>query len=155
MIGALASLCAAGYNHSVGWLEKRIGRTWSLLLAMGYGAVGFQLMATPWQATVITGFVLVVVGMNARGPITMAVANRIIPRAKRATVLNVASSTGSIVAIALNPLIGWGADRSPIITVVAIGIVLAVVMVTWIPVARRFLPSAPGAEATPNGSSAQ
>lgn len=145
VIGALAQLCAAGYNHFAGSIEKRIGRKYALLFAMGYGAGGFFLMATPHPVAVVFGFVLVVLGMNARGPITMAVANRVIPRARRATVLNVASSVGSIVGIVVNPLIGWGADASPALTVIAIGAVLLVMMLTWIPVANRFLPG-PGEE---------
>ena len=145
MIAALAQLCAAGYNHFAGSIEKRIGRKYSLLFAMGYGAIGFLLMATPHPAAVVLGFVLVVLGMNARGPITMSVANRVIPRMRRATVLNVASSLGSLVGIVVNPLIGLGADASPALTVVVIGFVLLALMLTWIPIANRFLPG-PGAE---------
>jgi len=148
LIGAAAQLCAAGYNHFAGSIEKRIGRKYALLFAMGYGAGGFFLMATPHPVAVVFGFVLVVLGMNARGPITMAVANRVIPRARRATVLNVASSIGSIVGIIVNPLIGWGADVSPAMTVIAIGAVLLALMLTWIPVANRFLPGPREGETT-------
>ncbi|THJ65532.1 MFS transporter [Arthrobacter echini] len=139
VIGGGAQLVAALYNHHAGRIEHALGRKYALFVAMSFGVVGFILMATPQAPLVILGFVLVVLGMNARGPITTAVANRVIPRGRRATVLNVASSIGSLVGIAANPVIGAGADASTTLTVVAIGGVLLVVAVTWILVANRYL----------------
>lgn len=115
VIGSGAQLAAALYNHFAGSVVDRLGRRNGLLLAMGYGAGGFGLMVIPHPVAVVVGFVLVVLGMHARGPITRAVANKVIPSHRRATVLNVASTVGSVGGIAVNPLIGWGpsAARRP------------------------------------------
>ncbi|WP_058233831.1 MFS transporter [Devriesea agamarum] len=142
-IGGGAQLVAALYNHHANRVEKRLGRKYALLLAMGFGFLGFVLMAIPNQVVVVAGFILVVLGMNARGPITMAVANRVIPMKRRATVLNVASSLGSLIGILVNPLIGFGADANPSFTVIAIGTILLGLMLTWIPVANKYLDTPP------------
>ncbi|MDY6055167.1 MFS transporter [Micrococcus sp.] len=139
VIGGGAQLVAALYNHFAGSVVDRLGRRNGLLLAMGYGAGGFGLMVIPHPVAVVAGFVLVVLGMHARGPITRAVANKVIPSHRRATVLNVASTVGSVVGIAVNPLIGWGAERSPGATVGVIAIVLALMAASWIPIADRYL----------------
>lgn len=138
-IGGGAQLVAALYNHKAGTVEAHLGRKYALLLAMGFGFLGFVLMAAPNSVAVITGFILVVLGMNARGPITMAVANKLIPQKRRATVLNVTSSVGSLVGIVVNPLIGFGAEASPALTVISIGLILLVLMITWIPLANKYL----------------
>lgn len=138
-IGGGAQLAAALYNHHAGRIEQFLGRKYALFAAMSFGVVGFLLMATPQAPLVILGFVLVVLGMNARGPITTAVANRVIPRARRATVLNVASSLGSFVGIVANPIIGFGAEASTTLTVIAIGVLLLIVAITWLPLANRYL----------------
>ena len=96
-------------------------------------------MTIPHTICVISGFTLVIVSMSARGPITRAVANKEIPSERRATVLNVASTLGSLIGILINPIIGWGADRSPVVTVFGIAIVLFIVMLTWIPIANRYV----------------
>lgn len=96
-------------------------------------------MVIPHPIAVVVGFLLVVVGMHARGPVTRAVANKVIPSYRRATVLNVASTVGSLVGIAVNPLIGWGAEYNPRETVCVIAIVLLVMAVSWIPIANRYL----------------
>ncbi|MGO4490002.1 MFS transporter [Microbacterium sp. 2RAF4] len=138
-IGGAAQLVAALYNHKAGAVEKKLGRKYALFLAMGFGFLGFVLMSTPNPVVVIIGFVLVVLGLNARGPITMAVANKVIPQKRRATVLNVASSAGSLIGIIVNPLIGFGAEASPPLTVIAIGVILLALMITWIPIANKYL----------------
>ncbi|MFW0119862.1 MFS transporter [Rothia sp. CCM 9417] len=139
IIGGSAQLLAALYNHYASSVVDRLGRRNSLLLAMGYGVAGFGLMVVPHPAAVIAGFVLVVLGMHARGPITRAVANKVIPAHRRATVLNVASTLGSLVGIAVNPLIGWGAGASPGGTVAALALVLALMALLWLPIAHRYL----------------
>lgn len=139
VIGSGAQLVAALYNHFAGSVVDCLGRRNSLLLAMGYGAGGFGLMVIPHPVAVVVGFVLVVLGMHARGPITRAVANKVIPSHRRATVLNVASTVGSVGGIAVNPLIGWGVERSPEATVGVIAIVLGLMAVSWIPIADRYL----------------
>lgn len=139
VIGSGAQLVAALYNHFAGSVVDCLGRRNGLLLAMGYGAGGFGLMVIPHPVAVVVGFVLVVLGMHARGPITRAVANKVIPSHRRATVLNVASTVGSVGGIAVNPLIGWGAERSPEATVGVIAIVLGLMAVSWIPIADRYL----------------
>lgn len=139
VIGGGAQLVAALYNHFAGSVVDHFGRRNGLLLAMGYGAGGFGLMMIPHPVAVVVGFVLVVLGMHARGPITRAVANKVIPSHRRATVLNVSSTVGSVVGIAVNPLIGWGAERSPSATVGMIAIILALMAVSWIPIANRYL----------------
>lgn len=138
-IGAGAQLAAALYNNFASSITTRLGRKNSLLLAMGYGVAGFFLMVIPHPIAVVVGFLLVVVGMHARGPVTRAVANKVIPSYRRATVLNVASTVGSLVGIAVNPLIGWGAEYNPRETVCVIAIVLLVMAVSWIPIANRYL----------------
>lgn len=139
VIAGAGQLLAAGYNYAAGRIEKRVGRKTALLLAMGYGAAGFCLMAVPHVLAVVSGFLLVVVGIHARGPITSAVTNKLIPAHRRATVLNVASSVGSLVGIVVNPLIGLGAEASTRLTVLAIGGVLLALTLTWIPIANRYL----------------
>ncbi|MDY5135956.1 MFS transporter [Actinotignum sanguinis] len=134
-----AQLAAAVYDHFSGVIVERVGRRVGLLLAFAYGVVGFILMTIPHTICVISGFTLVIVSMFARGPITRAVANKEIPSERRATVLNVASTLGSLIGILINPIIGWGADRSPVVTVVGIAIVLFIVMLTWIPIANRYV----------------
>ena len=139
VIAGAGQLLAAGYNYAAGRIEKRVGRKTALLLAMGYGAAGFCLMAVPHVLAVVSGFLLVVVGIHARGPITSTVTNKLIPAHRRATVLNVASSVGSLVGIVVNPLIGLGAEASTRLTVLAIGGVLLALTLTWIPIANRYL----------------
>lgn len=139
VIAGAGQLLAAGYNYAAGRIEKRVGRKTALLLAMGYGAAGFCLMAVPHVLAVVSGFLLVVVGIHARGPITSAVTNKLIPARRRATVLNVASSVGSLVGIVVNPLVGLGAETSTRLTVLAIGGVLLALTLTWIPIANRYL----------------
>ena len=139
VIAGTGQLLAAGYNYAAGRIEKRVGRKTALLLAMGYGAAGFCLMAVPHVLAVVSGFLLVVVGIHARGPITSAVTNKLIPAHRRATVLNVASSVGSLVGIVVNPLEGLGAEESTRLTVLAIGGVLLALTLTWIPIANRYL----------------
>ena len=139
VIAGVGQLLAAGYNYAAGRIEKRVGRKTALLLAMGYGAAGFCLMAVPHVLAVVSGFLLVVVGIHARGPITSAVTNKLIPAHRRATVLNVASSVGSLVGIVVNPLVGLGAETSTRLTVLAIGGVLLALTLTWIPIANRYL----------------
>ena len=139
VIAGAGQLLAAGYNYAAGRIEKRVGRKTALLLAMGYGAAGFCLMAVPHVLAVVSGFLLVVVGIHARGPITSAVTNKLIPAHRRAAVLNVASSVGSLVGIVVNPLVGLGAEASTRLTVLAIGGVLLALTLTWIPIANRYL----------------
>ena len=139
VIAGVGQLLAAGYNYAAGRIEKRVGRKTALLLAMGYGAAGFCLMAVPHVLAVVSGFLLVVVGIHARGPITSAVTNKLIPAHRRATVLNVASSVGSLVGIVVNPLVGLGAETSTRLTVLTIGGVLLALTLTWIPIANRYL----------------
>ena len=139
VIAGAGQLLAAGYIYAAGRIEKRVGRKTALLLAMGYGAAGFCLMAVPHVLAVVSGFLLVVVGIHARGPITSAVTNKLIPAHRRATVLNVASSVGSLVGIVVNPLVGLGAEASTRLTVLAIGGVLLALTLTWIPIANRYL----------------
>ena len=139
VIAGAGQLLAAGYIYAAGRIEKRVGRKTALLLAMGYGAAGFCLMAVPHVLAVVSGFLLVVVGIHARGPITSAVTNKLIPAHRRATVLNVASSVGSLVGIVVNPLVGLGAEESTRLTVLAIGGVLLALTLTWIPIANRYL----------------
>ena len=146
VIAGAGQLLAAGYNYAAGRIEKRVGRKTALLLAMGYGAAGFCLMAVPHVLAVVSGFLLVVVGIHARGPITSAVTNKLIPAHRRATVLNVASSVGSLVGIVVNPLVGLGAEASTRLTVLAIGGVLLALTLTWIPIANRYLEADEDAE---------
>ncbi|WP_420899066.1 MFS transporter [Brevibacterium luteolum] len=138
-IVAGAQLTAAFYNHWAGWIEASIGRKRALLLAMACGAAGFGLMAMPHAHCGVGGFFLVVIGMHARGPITLAVANQVIPKVRRATVLNIASSFGSLVGIAVNPIIGAAADVSAPLASAGIAAVLLGVAVSWIPVVNRYL----------------
>lgn len=139
LIGGAGQLLAAIYNHFAGAIAVRIGQRNALCLAMGYGALGFGLMAIPHPVFVVLGFLLAVLGMFARGPITRAVTNKLIPSERRATVLNVSSSLGSVIGIAVNPMIGWGADYNPTITVGVIAVFLALMAWSWIPIANRFL----------------
>ena len=148
VIAGAGQLLAAGYNYAAGRIEKRVGRKTALLLAMGYGAAGFCLMAVPHVLAVVLGFLLVVVGIHARGPITSAVTNKLIPAHRRATVLNVASSVGSLVGIVVNPLVGLGAETSTRLTVLAIGGVLLALTLTWIPIANRYLEADEDADMT-------
>lgn len=148
VIAGVGQLLAAGYNYAAGRIEKRVGRKTALLLAMGYGAAGFCLMAVPHVLAVVSGFLLVVVGIHARGPITSAVTNKLIPAHRRATVLNVASSVGSLVGIVVNPLVGLGAETSTRLTVLAIGGVLLALTLTWIPIANRYLETDKDADMT-------
>ena len=148
VIAGTGQLLAAGYNYAAGRIEKRVGRKTALLLAMGYGAAGFCLMAVPHVLAVVSGFLLVVVGIHARGPITSAVTNKLIPAHRRATVLNVASSVGSLVGIVVNPLVGLGAEASTRLTVLAIGGVLLALTLTWIPIANRYLEADEDADMT-------
>lgn len=148
VIAGAGQLLAAGYNYAAGRIEKRVGRKTALLLAMGYGAAGFCLMAVPHVLAVVSGFLLVVVGIHARGPITSAVTNKLIPAHRRATVLNVASSVGSLVGIVVNPLVGLGAETSTRLTVLTIGGVLLALTLTWIPIANRYLETDEDADMT-------
>lgn len=53
--------------------------------------------------------------------------------------LNIASSFGSLVGIAVNPIIGAAADVSAPLASAGIAAVLLGVAVSWIPVVNRYL----------------
>ena len=78
------------------------------------------------------------VGMNGRGPITPAVANSLIPPDQRSTVLNIASSLGSLIGMACNPIIGWSADRNVAITTLGIAGILVLTALMRLPIANKY-----------------
>ena len=78
-------------------------------------------------------------GMNGRGPITPAVANSLIPPDQRTTVLNIASSLGSLIGMACNPITGWSADRNVAITTIGIAGILALIALMWLPIANEYM----------------
>lgn len=135
----VALVIAAVCNHYADLIEKWLGRAWTLFIATAAGGVGFAVMAVPQVLAVVVGFFLVIVGMNARGPVMGAVANRLVESKQRATVLSVMSSLGSLIGIGINPIVGWGADRSPAASSVALGAVLVTMALAWLPIARRHL----------------
>lgn len=66
-------------------------------------------------------------GMNGREPITPAVANSLIPPDRHSTVLNIASSLGSLIGMLCNTIIGWSADRNTAITTLGIAGILVLI----------------------------
>lgn len=142
-IVAVALVVAAVCNHHADLIEERLGRVRTLFAATAAGGVGFAVMALPHVLAVVAGFFLVVVGMNARGPVLGAVANKLVGSHRRATVLSVMSSLGSLIGIGINPLVGWGADSSPAATALTLGAVLLAMAALWPPIARRHLDDAP------------
>ena len=139
VVAGFAQILAAGYNYIADKIEQKVGRKNAFLLTMFYGSLGFFIMVIPNFLFSILGFLLVVLGMHSRGPIASAVTNKVVPNSYRATVLNVASSIGSLVGIAMNPLIGFGAEYSPVITLLIIGGTIFVLMLLWIPIAKSYL----------------
>ncbi|GAB3247926.1 MFS transporter [Alteromonas gracilis] len=139
IIVAIALLVAAVCNHYADVIEQRLGRAMTLFLATAVGAIGFLAMAVPHVAVVLGGFLMVIVGMNARGPVMGAVAHKLLPNSQRATALSVMSSLGSLAAIAANPVIGWGADRSPEGASIGLGVTLMIMAGCWLPIAKRYL----------------
>ena len=95
LLSSTALILAAVYSYLSDKLEVYLGRSKALYLAFTIGAARFALMAVPSPIVVAIGFLLVVMGMNGRGPITSAVANSLIPSDQRSTVLNIPSSLGA------------------------------------------------------------
>lgn len=139
ILSSMALVLAAVYSYYSDRIEAHLGRARTLFLAFLIGALGFALMAVPSPIAVATGFLLAVVGMNGRGPITSAVANSLIPSDQRSTVLNIASSTGSLIGVFCNPLIGWGVDVNVSITTAGIAGVLVLIAFMWLPIANRYM----------------
>lgn len=96
-------------------------------------------MAVPSSIVAAIGFLLVVMGMNGRGPITSAVANSLIPPDLRSTVLNIASSLESLIGMVCNPVIGWSADRNVAITTLGIAGILVLIALMWLPIANKYM----------------
>ncbi|MFC4335733.1 MFS transporter [Salininema proteolyticum] len=126
VVGA-GMLAAAAADTVVGRLERRIGRRALLFAATAIGSAGFVLLAVPLPAVAIAGFGAVVLGMNLRGPVLSAVANRLLPDSRRATALSLMSSMGSVVGIGANLGLGALAERDPASASLAAAGVLAVV----------------------------
>lgn len=139
LVGA-ALLVAAVVNHHADRIVERLGRAMDLFLMTALGAVGFALLAGPLVA-VIAGFFLVIVGMNARGPVLGALVNQRVRSSERSTVLSVMSCFGSLVGVAVNPVLGAVTDYSPSIAALVVAALLALLAVVWLPVARRELPT--------------
>ena len=149
---AAALLLAAVCNHFADLFEARLGRAGALFLATALGGIGFLLMSLPHPAATIAGFFLVIVGMNARGPVMGAIANKLVDSRRRSTVLSLMSTLGSLIGIAVNPVLGWGADISPTATSIGLGLVLLVLALTWLPVARKYLDNPSHANGTQDGA---
>jgi DHA1 family quinolone resistance protein-like MFS transporter len=149
VIVAAGLLLAALANNMIGWIEPRVGRGRLLVLATLVGSGGYALMTVPHPVLTVAGFGLVVIGMNLRAPILGAIVNRLIADAQRATVLSVMSSTGSLLGMALNPVLGHITNRSYPGAAFAAGGMLLVLGLAWIPVAARSL--ATGSEDTSAG----
>ena len=94
-------------------------------------------MAVPSSFAAAIGFLLAVVGMNGRGPITSAAANSLIPPDQRSTVLNIAGSLTSLIGMVCNPIISWSADRNVAITTLAIAGILVLIALMWLPIANE------------------
>ncbi len=133
-------------NHYADVIEHRLGRVGALFSFTLVGAVGFVVMTVGSPAAAIAGFLLVVVGMNARGPVLGTITNKLVPPRERATVLSIMSSLGSLVGIAVNPAVGWAADRSPAAAALGLATVLAVIALAWLPIARRYLDPNPDSD---------
>lgn len=78
-------------------------------------------------------------GMNGRGPITPAVANSLIPPDQRSTILNIASSLGSLIGMVCNTIISWSADRNVAITTLGITGVLVLIALMWLSIANEYM----------------
>ena len=139
LLASAALILAADYSYLSDKLEVYLGRSKALFLAYTIGAAGFALMAVPSPIVVAIGFLLAVVGMNGREPITSAVANSLIPSDYRSTVLNIASSLGSLIGMACNPIIGWSADRNVAITTLGIAGILVLIALMWLPIANEYM----------------
>lgn len=139
LLSSVALILAAIYSYFSDKIESYLGRSKALFLAFIIGAAGFALMAVPSSIVVAIGFLLAVVGMNGRGPITSAVANSLIPSDYRSTVLNIASSLGSLIGMACNPIIGWGVDRNVATTTVGIAGILILIALMWLPIANKYM----------------
>ena len=139
LLASVALILAADYSYLSNKLEVYLGRSKALFLAYTIGAAGFALMAVPSPIVVAIGFLLAVVGMNGREPITSAVANSLIPSDYRSSVLNIASSLGSLIGMAYNPILGWSADRNVAINTLGIAMILVLIALMWLPIANEYM----------------
>ena len=139
IINAAALIIAAIYNFFADKIENKLGRKKALFIAMFIGALGFIFLAVPIPVMSVIGFFMVIVGMNGRGPVTSAVVNKLIPSDLRSTVLNIASSAGSVIGVLINPMIGFLVDYNVIITALVIAAVICVIAFSWLPIADRYL----------------
>lgn len=139
IINAAALIIAAVYNFFADKIENKLGRKKALFIAMFIGAVGFVFLAIPNPVMSVIGFLMVIVGMNGRGPVTSAVVNKLIPSDLRSTVLNIASSAGSVIGVLINPMIGFLVDCNVIATALVIAGVICVIAFSWLPIADRYL----------------
>lgn len=139
LLSSAALILAAHYSCLSDKLEVYLGRSKALFLAFTIGAAGFALMAVPSPIVVAIGFLLAVVCVNGRGPITSAAANSLIPPDQRPTVLNIAGSLTSLIGMVCNPIIGWSADRNVVITTLGIAGILVLIAHMWLPIANEYM----------------
>ncbi|BDR54671.1 MFS transporter [Bombiscardovia apis] len=137
MFAALSLIAAAVYNTCAAAIEKKLGCTLALFSAFALAGLGFAMMILPSALAVGLGMLLIVAGMHGKAPVATALANQFIPSKQRATVLNIASSLGSLIALLLNPLIGWAADKNLLATAIAVSMALFVFATLWLVIAGK------------------
>ena len=139
IVGAGALGLAAVCNANASLLEEKLGRPLALFVGGITAGVGFSMMALHSVVTVVVGFLLVIVGWNARGPVTSAIVNRLVAAQNRATTLSAMNVLGSLAGMAINPAIGWLLDRDARLAAVGLGLAVGVISLIWLPVAHRYL----------------
>jgi MFS transporter, DHA1 family, quinolone resistance protein len=136
LIVAGGMLGAALANNAIGQIERRTGRGPLLVMATLGGAAGYWLLAVPNPVVTVLGFAAVVLGMNLRGPVLSAIANRLVDDRQRATVLSVMSFTGSLAGVVVNLVLGAVAGESRLAAAVVSGGMLLLLGLAWLPIAR-------------------
>lgn len=130
-VHAAACLGQIGFLSHVGRMEKWCGSRRRLLIGATIGA-GFAMMlvglATSWYIlipAIMAAFALSLPRVAIYG----AQLNVFIPSEQRATVLSFVSMCRTLAIVLLNPLTGWGANRSLTWTFVSLGTLLCLVTV--------------------------
>ncbi len=86
---------------------------------------------------VILGFLIAIARMNGKASVLTTVTNERVPSSMRATTLSVMSTIGSLVATAVNSVIGRVTDVSPRSAALMLAAGLLVIGLGWIPMLRE------------------
>ncbi|MDO5081123.1 MFS transporter [Buchananella hordeovulneris] len=129
---ALAQVAAALGSHVAESLARRFGSPTAFVAATTLAtAAGFGLLAVPHGAATVAGFIVVLAASAARGPVAGALATLAAPARTRATTLSLVTTCGSLIGVAVNPLVGLLSQHSVTAACWAVAGVLGGFALAW------------------------